>query len=330
MSPPRWRARRDYHRPFSCEPGTSCGDSNCGWRRTPRVTRGRRRRVSRSASRSRPSRSAVPTLPGSGHLTPPAPADPGITRGSRSTATVPPSPPSSRAPTPDASSSDARRFDPPWAALAAAAILVAACQWLSAAPAPLTASQLPLDHARAGARSTSRHGLRVRARSGILPRERGPRDQRDHGAPARAPSIVPHSSCPCSRSCSPRSCSPRRRCSSTSPRASVTSRSSTAATHRSAVTVSSSADDGVQLLGTVEPASTHTVHDLFDQGSTWVFSFSSAGVDLGSIRVSRAALARPGLALRRPGRGVRSAQSNWAVTPPSSTDTSAPRGNAPQ
>ncbi len=30
------------------------------------------------------------------------------------------------------SSSDARRFDLPWAALAAAAILVAACQWLSA------------------------------------------------------------------------------------------------------------------------------------------------------------------------------------------------------
>jgi hypothetical protein len=40
--------------------------------------------------------------------------------------------------------SDARRFDPPWAALAAAAMLVAACQWLSAhrrrrrVPAPLT------------------------------------------------------------------------------------------------------------------------------------------------------------------------------------------------
>ena len=30
------------------------------------------------------------------------------------------------------SSSDARRFDLPWAALAAAAMLVAACQWLSA------------------------------------------------------------------------------------------------------------------------------------------------------------------------------------------------------
>ena len=60
------------------------------------------------------------------------------------------------------------------------------------------------------------------------------------------------------------------------------------------VAVSSSTDDGVQLLGTVEPASTHTVHDLFDQGSSWVFSFSSAGVDLGSIRVSRAALADQG------------------------------------
>jgi hypothetical protein len=58
------------------------------------------------------------------------------------------------------------------------------------------------------------------------------------------------------------------------------------------VAVSSSADDGVQLLGTVDPASTHTVHDLVDQGSSWVFSFSSAGVDVGSIRVSRAALAR--------------------------------------
>ncbi len=60
------------------------------------------------------------------------------------------------------------------------------------------------------------------------------------------------------------------------------------------VAVSSSTDDGVQLLGTVEPASTHTVHDLFDQGSSWVFSFSSAGVDLGSVRVSRAALADQG------------------------------------
>ena len=67
------------------------------------------------------------------------------------------------------------------------------------------------------------------------------------------------------------------------------------------VAVSSSADDGVQLLGTVDPASTHTVHDLSDQGPSWVFSFSSAGVDLGSIRMSRAALAHQGWRFVVPG-----------------------------
>ena len=59
-----------------------------------------------------------------------------------------------------------------------------------------------------------------------------------------------------------------------------------------AVTVHPADDDGVQLLGTIEPASTHSLRDLLDQGKTWVFSFSHAGTDLGSTRVARAALAR--------------------------------------
>jgi hypothetical protein len=58
------------------------------------------------------------------------------------------------------------------------------------------------------------------------------------------------------------------------------------------VTVHSVDDPGVQLLGTIEPASTHSLRDVLDQGSTWVFSFSYAGAGLGSARVTRDALAR--------------------------------------
>jgi len=59
-----------------------------------------------------------------------------------------------------------------------------------------------------------------------------------------------------------------------------------------AVTVHPADDDGVQLLGTIEPASSHSLRDLLDQGKTWVFSFSHAGTELGSTRVPREALAR--------------------------------------
>jgi hypothetical protein len=73
-------------------------------------------------------------------------------------------------------------------------------------------------------------------------------------------------------------------------RLTVVNRGDTAIT----VTVGPADDNGVQLLGTIEPASTHSLRDLPDQGSMWVFSFSYAGVDLGRTRVARAALARDG------------------------------------
>ena len=193
-----------------------------------------------------------------------------------------------------ASSSDARRFDPPVGALAAAAVLVAACQWLSCAAAATPTSLLHSPRAlraRAPPLVTAFASALVADSSlakGVLV------TNVTIARPARAPTIVPPSSCPHSRSCSPCSCSRQRPLLVTEPgrvrHVAIVNRGDIPIT----VAVSSGTDDGVQLLGTVEPASTHTVQDLFDQGSSWRFSFSSAGVDLGSVRASRAALADQG------------------------------------
>jgi hypothetical protein len=55
-----------------------------------------------------------------------------------------------------------------------------------------------------------------------------------------------------------------------------------------------SGDGGRQLLGTVEADDRQEIDDLVDQGDQWTFSFSSADVDLGSVTVPRARLARSG------------------------------------
>ena len=55
-----------------------------------------------------------------------------------------------------------------------------------------------------------------------------------------------------------------------------------------------SGDGGRQLLGTVEADDRQEIDELVDQGEQWRFSFSSADVDLGSVTVPRAQLARDG------------------------------------
>jgi hypothetical protein len=57
---------------------------------------------------------------------------------------------------------------------------------------------------------------------------------------------------------------------------------------------SAAGDGGRQLLGTVAPDGRQEVDDLVDQGRQWQFSFSSAGIDLGTVTVARAELARDG------------------------------------
>jgi hypothetical protein len=55
------------------------------------------------------------------------------------------------------------------------------------------------------------------------------------------------------------------------------------------------ANDAARLiLASVPPTTTATNLDVLDQGDDWVFSFSSGGVDGGSMRVSRAKLADDG------------------------------------
>jgi hypothetical protein len=56
------------------------------------------------------------------------------------------------------------------------------------------------------------------------------------------------------------------------------------------VSVRSSNDASRLLLATVPPTTSERNLDVLDQGDEWIFSFSSGGVDGGSVRVSRAKL----------------------------------------
>ena len=60
------------------------------------------------------------------------------------------------------------------------------------------------------------------------------------------------------------------------------------------VSVRPANDDARLILATVSPTTSATNLDVLDQGDDWIFSFSSGGVDGGSIRVSRAKLADDG------------------------------------
>ena len=57
------------------------------------------------------------------------------------------------------------------------------------------------------------------------------------------------------------------------------------------VSVRPAADDARLILASVPARTSAQNLDVLDQGDEWVFSFSSGGVDGGSIRVSRAKLA---------------------------------------
>lgn len=60
------------------------------------------------------------------------------------------------------------------------------------------------------------------------------------------------------------------------------------------VSVQPSADGPRLLLTTVSPSGSATTRDVLDQGDEWIFSFSSGGVDGGTLRVSRTTLAADG------------------------------------
>jgi hypothetical protein len=73
-------------------------------------------------------------------------------------------------------------------------------------------------------------------------------------------------------------------------------------------------DDGAQLLlATVPPTTSATNLDVLDQGDEWIFSFSSGGVEGGSLRVSRAKLAADGWRVAVPESVVQRLQSSTFV-----------------
>ena len=57
------------------------------------------------------------------------------------------------------------------------------------------------------------------------------------------------------------------------------------------VSVRPADDPSRLLLATVPPTTSASNLDVLDQGDDWVFSFSSGGIDGGTLRVSRAKLA---------------------------------------
>jgi hypothetical protein len=76
------------------------------------------------------------------------------------------------------------------------------------------------------------------------------------------------------------------------------------------VSVQPSRDGARLILSTVEPGSTATDLDVLDQGDDWIFSFSSGGVDGGTVHVSRAELAADGWKLVVPDDVIARLQSN--------------------
>ena len=60
------------------------------------------------------------------------------------------------------------------------------------------------------------------------------------------------------------------------------------------VSVRPAGDDARLILASVPPTTTASTLDVLDQGDEWIFSFSSGGVEGGTLRVSRAKLAADG------------------------------------
>lgn len=74
------------------------------------------------------------------------------------------------------------------------------------------------------------------------------------------------------------------------------------------------ADDSSRLiLATVPPSTTATNLDVLDQGDDWIFSFSSGGIEGGTLRVSRAKLAADDWRVAIPGAVVQRLQSGTFV-----------------
>lgn len=57
------------------------------------------------------------------------------------------------------------------------------------------------------------------------------------------------------------------------------------------VSVRPAGDSSRLILATVAPTTTATNLDVLDQGDDWIFSFSSGGIDGGTLRLSRTKLA---------------------------------------
>jgi hypothetical protein len=72
-------------------------------------------------------------------------------------------------------------------------------------------------------------------------------------------------------------------------------------------------DSSRLILATVPPSTSATNLDVLDQGDDWIFSFSSGGVDGGTLRVSRAELAADNWRLVIPDSVVQRLQSGTYV-----------------
>ena len=79
------------------------------------------------------------------------------------------------------------------------------------------------------------------------------------------------------------------------------------------VSVRGSADGSSLILAPVPAATSATTQDVLDQGEEWFFSFSAAGVEGGTVRVSRAKLAADGWRVEVPESVIRQLQSGRFV-----------------
>ncbi len=79
------------------------------------------------------------------------------------------------------------------------------------------------------------------------------------------------------------------------------------------VSVRSTSDSSRLILATVPPTTTATNLDVLDQGDDWIFSFSSGGVEGGTLRVSRAKLAADGWRVEIPDAVIQRLQSGTFV-----------------
>lgn len=90
--------------------------------------------------------------------------------------------------------------------------------------------------------------------------------------------------------------------------------------YRIGVRVGSAPDTLPIALGLVDPGTTRPSRGLLDQGSEWVFAFSSQGVEAGTVTVSRADLEASGWSIEIPGSVVEVLRSAEVPVPPVGTE----------